>query len=100
MEDMEEDPLVTDIPPHVLFANDCLCAQGMGTEEVEATVEDMTENHRPQIPPYVLFVHDCLCAQRAGTEGRPQWGIWRSIQRPQIFLRMYFFPMIACVPRG
>ncbi len=44
MEDMEEDPLATDIPLLVLFANDRLCAQGMGTEEVEATVEDMEED--------------------------------------------------------
>jgi hypothetical protein len=42
--DTLEDPLTTDIPPCVLFVNDCLCAQGMDTEEVEATVEDMEED--------------------------------------------------------
>ncbi len=41
---MVEDPLTTDIPPYVSFVNDYFCAQGMGTEEVEATVEDMEED--------------------------------------------------------
>ncbi len=31
-------PQAKDIPPHVLFAYDHLCAQRMGTEKVEATV--------------------------------------------------------------
>jgi hypothetical protein len=52
VEDTEEDPLTTDIPPHVSFVNDCFCAQGMVMEEVVAMVEDIKENPRPtDIPP-------------------------------------------------
>jgi hypothetical protein len=47
--DTEEDPLTTDIPLYVIFVNACLCAQAMGTEGVEAMVEDMEDDHCPQI---------------------------------------------------
>ncbi len=83
MEDMEEDTLTTDIHPYVSFVNDCLCAYGMGTEEVEATVEDMEEDSlATDIPPHILFVNDCLCAVPRGRVRRmrrPWWRIWRRI---------------------
>jgi len=55
VEDIEEDPLATDNPPHVLFANHCLCAQGMGTEEEEAIVEDIEED------PLATYIYPSAC---------------------------------------
>jgi hypothetical protein len=85
VEDVEKDPLTTDIPPCVLFVNDCLCAQGTEMGEVEAMVKDMEEPLAKNIPSRVL---------------RPHWRIWRRIHWPQIFLCLYYLPMIVCVPRG
>jgi hypothetical protein len=55
VEDMEKDPLATDIPLHVLFANDRVWAQGMGTKEVEATVEDIEEDQSYRYPPHMYL---------------------------------------------
>ncbi len=53
-------PQATDIPPHVLFVNDCWYAQDTGME-VEAIVEDMEEDPlASDIHPLVLFINDFL----------------------------------------
>ncbi len=101
VEDMEKDPLATDIPPHISFVNDCLCAKGTGTEDEEAMVEDMEED--PQATDILRMYYSSMtvCEPRAQVQRwRPWWRIWRRIHWPQIILRMYYLPMIVCVPRG
>jgi hypothetical protein len=49
VEDIEKDPLATDMPPHVLFANDCLCAKGTCTKNEEDWWRIWRRIHQPRI---------------------------------------------------